>query len=223
LTTPFLGFDEITKITGAQYEERIPVVIRVEPERLSESYSDSLAEFQALFDGWVKDGLTGYIETASLITGSLKITLSPGGESLETLAQFGEYSVIPTGKGTFANISNKVEAVLDKVDQLPVEEILEKIDKLKIEELLASMNQTVQTADSVLVALENTLEELDETLNGLEPDSSLHRSITETMETLQTTLDSISPLVQEISNKPNSLVFGGNKSPDVEPKASVAP
>ncbi len=217
-----LGFDQAAEIRNVQTETSIPVLIRIEPGRLSEEYEQALDRFQALFEGWIKEGMTAYIDTGNLLTGSSKISLLPNGAPVERVEQVGPYRVIPSAKGRIASIIDQVDAVLTKIEGLPIEELLIKFEQLPIEGLIDNLSAAVDTADGTLVVLEATLKELGETLDGLEPNSSAYLSLEKTLQSLQTTLNSAQPLIQELSNKPNSLIFGGTKQPDLLPRSSPA-
>ncbi len=217
----YLGFDRASEITDMQTQRSIPVLIRIEPGRVSEAYAQSIDSFEDLFEGWIKDGLTAFIDAGNLLTGSSKISLLPDGDPIDTVAQFGPYRVIPSAKGRIASIIDQADAVLTKIEELPIEELLIKFEQLEIEELIANLSKAVNTADGTLLVIEDTLKELGETLDGLEPNSAAYQALEKTLQSLQTTINSAQPLIQELSNKPNSLIFGGTKEPDLLPRSTT--
>jgi paraquat-inducible protein B len=78
----------------------------------------------------------------------------------------------------------------------------------------------IEKASKTLNNLEQSLEELQFTLRGLQPDSEVYRSVEEMIKKIEVTLDEIKPIVKEVSNQPNSLVFGEPASIDRQPKSS---
>lgn len=204
-----MSFDQVTKLTHFEDEDRIPVIIRIEPRRVSDNEFLTLEMFGKIFDDWVKGGLTASLETGNLLTGNSKIILTPKGPPIEKLDKFGEYAVIPSKPGGFANISKQVENILAKLEKLPLEKTMSKV------------NAVIDSTDNTLVALQETLNELQETLDGVQPNSSIYRTLETTMSKLQITLDGTKPLMQEVNNKPNSLIFGNAKGIDVVPKSPL--
>jgi paraquat-inducible protein B len=218
---PYMEFWEIIDIAGVGKEERIPVVINLEPERLMKNGFISIDVFQGMVEQWIKGGLTASIENANLITGSLKVTLQPGGERVEQITKFGQYSVIPSEPGGFASLTDKLENILVTLDSLPLESTVKNINEL-IDTTDSTMKVTSESfirATKTLDTLDQTMRELEATLEGVQPNSEVYRSIEKVMRKVDSTLDELEPLVKEVTNQPNSLVFGKPVKADKQPKA----
>jgi paraquat-inducible protein B len=216
-----MEFWEIIDIAGVGKEERIPVVINLEPERLMKNGFISIDVFQGMVEQWIKGGLTASIENANLITGSLKVTLQPGGERVEQITKFGQYSVIPSEPGGFASLTDKLENILVTLDSLPLESTVKNINEL-IDTTDSTMKVTSESfirATKTLDTLDQTMRELEATLEGVQPNSEVYRSIEKVMRKVDSTLDELEPLVKEVTNQPNSLVFGKPVKADKQPEA----
>ena len=82
-----------------------------------------------------------------------------------------------------------------------------------LEKLLAQ--ESLQTIPASLNA---SLEELTQALRGFSADSPLYRDVDRSLEKLQDLIWDLQPLVKALSNKPNSLLFGGPQAADPEPQ-----
>ena len=65
--------------------------------------------------------------------------------------------------------------------------------------------------------LNHTLSQLRQTLAGVSPESPAYRDIQATLQSLDRTLQKTDPLLRQLGEKPNALIFD-NKSPDPIPK-----
>ncbi|MDT0628712.1 intermembrane transport protein PqiB [Alteromonas sp. W364] len=218
---PYMEYWEIIDIAGVGKEERIPVVVNLEPERLMKNGYISNDIFQGMVDDWIREGLTATIENANLLTGSLKVTLQPGGEQITEVTRFGEYSVIPAASGGFASLSKKLDNIMGELEQLPLNETIANLNELidSTDETMVTTRLSLKRSNQTLDALEQTMQELQSTLSGLQPDSQVYRSVEQVMLKVEATLDELKPLVKEVTNQPNSLVFGQAAKPDEEPVA----
>ncbi|GLR69147.1 intermembrane transport protein PqiB [Agaribacter marinus] len=227
VSEPYMQFLQIAEIAGYGNEERIPVVVRIEPERLLGNQLGSLADFKQVFDNWIKEGLTAFVESANLVTGSLKIALSPGDEPKTDVEYFGKFPIIPATIGGFESITQQLDSILATLNTLPLNDTVDKVNTLidsadkTIQSAGSAINtaeNTIKRADTTLLALENTLQELQTTLKGVQPNSDIYLSLQDAIVQLEATLNDVRPLVKEITNKPSSLIFGESAGPDREPK-----
>ncbi|GAC28863.1 intermembrane transport protein PqiB [Brumicola pallidula] len=222
VSEPYMEFWEIIDIAGVGKEDRIPVVIKLEPERLMKNGYISIDIFKAMVDDWIKEGLTASIENANLITGNLKVSLQPGGKPINVVGRFGEYPVIPAAQGGFASLSKKLENILGELEKLPLNATLANINELRdsADETVKTSAKVIEKASMTLSTLEHSLKELQSTLKGMQPDSQVYRSVEQLIKKVEVALDEIKPIVKEVTNQPNSLVFGGPVGSDKQPQAS---
>ena len=213
-------------------EASIPVLIRVEPGRMG--LSDDLpavAAVRARVRELVhKRGLRASLKAGNLFTGSLYVDLNfyPDAQPV-SLKTFRQYPVLPTVSSGFAQLEARLDAVLQKLQKLPIEPILKDASGV-----LTETQKTLQGLQSTLDGLEDflaqeslktipdslnaSLVELAEALRSFSSDSSLYRDVGRSLEKLQDLIWDLQPLVKVLSNKPNSLLFGGPQAADPEPQ-----
>ena len=242
---PFMTYEEILLTTGSRDENRIPVVIRLEPERVAGS-SMSQEDFKKQMRVWIKRGVTASVESSNLITGQLKISLDNTGTPIEQVESFGPYPVIPARQGGFAGIAAKVDNILYKIDQLPLESLV-----VNTRNAMSSVEQTMSAADDAVIQLQTTLSKLTQTLieaeqafEGVQPGGEVYASLQQTLKevrktmeglqpgasgyvTMETTLqkwqelmEKMKPIMARINNQPNALLFGSVREADEEPQAA---
>lgn len=214
----------------------IPVLIRIEPQRLGlDANALDLREWRDRFDRLFDEGLRANLKSGSLLTGALFVDLKIDSE-LE-----GEYSpeifadrpVFPTSSSGLAQIQNQITALLDKLNKLEVEPILTGLDRnLQVAEgmleqarlLVESMNTLLDSPETrgLPQNLNQTLEELRHTLEGLGPNSAAYQDLTRTLDEVETLVRDLQPAAQKISNDPRSLLFESIEGADPIPRAPDA-
>ena len=177
-----------------------------------------------------KRGLRATLKAGSLLTGSLYVDLNfyPDAQPA-SLKTFGQYLVLPTVPSGFAQLEAGLDAVLQKLQQLPIEPILQETSGV-----LTETQKTLQGVRSTLRGLEKflaqeslhtipasvnaSLAELTETLRGFSSDSPVYQDLDRSLEKLQDLIWNLQPLVKALSNKPNSLLFSKPQAADPEPQ-----
>ncbi len=215
---PYIGFYQTQQINID--ETRIPVVIHVEPARLAPNNEYDLAWFDNQFNEWIKAGLTASVETANYLTGSLKVSLDLSENIRSDIEYFGKYTVIPVSQSGFDNIMSKTEQLLTKLEQLPLEDLLASTQNTinSANVTLQSANNAVITTQSVLQSVERALVEAKTALKGLQPDSQVYYNLEKNLQELEQTLNMMQPFLQEIRKKPNSLIFSQPPVLDQQPQ-----
>jgi paraquat-inducible protein B len=215
---PYLGFHQTNLISPD--ETRIAVVIHVEPKRITQNDGYSKEWFDSQFREWIRQGLAASLETANYITGSLKVSLDMGNGLNPDIEYFGEYTVIPSAQSGFASILGKTDKLLTKLEGLPLDEIAANTNQaiLSANMAILSANDAVLATESVLGSVETTLAEARQTLSGLQEDSPIYQKLENNLQELERTLNMMQPFLQEIRRKPNSLIFSDSPAPDQEPK-----
>lgn len=212
--------------------DRVAVLIRIEPARLGLPDTQAATdEVGTRLQDWVKRrGLRASLKAGNLLTGSLYVDLNTYDDAKPAkVEQFGRYTVLPTVPTGFAQLQSRVEAILEKLQQLPVEPVLHNAS-----EVLTETTQTIQHARSTVGQLEGLLKneatqaipdsvnaslaQLNHTLQGVSADSPLYQELDHSLEKLQDLLWELQPLIRELNNKPNALIFSGQHSADPEPR-----
>lgn len=209
VSEPYIKFKEgLSSLNNDLDDHRIPIILQIEPGRIYQDPDIDPSNFKEVIEDGIAEGLVASIESGNILTGSLKVTLDFIGEPNPKREQYQGYPVIPAHKGGFASLGNSVQDILDKVADLPFARTVE------------NANSVLKSSDQAIVELNESLRELQHTMRGVQPNSDLYRSLDESMRELRATLKSVQPVLKEISNKPNSLIFGGSKQKDLEPKAA---
>jgi paraquat-inducible protein B len=220
VSKPYIGFYETNQINPD--EIRIPVIIQVEPARLAPNNEYDLAWFDNQFSQWIKSGLGASLETANYLTGSMKVSLNLNNEVQTDIEYFGKYAVIPISQSGFASIVGKTEKLLSKLESLPLKELVEQTTTTvsSANTTILSTNDSVIAAQAVLGAIEDTLAEANATMQGLQPNSAVYLQLERNLQELERTLNMMQPFLQEIRKKPNALIFSDPPPADIQPKGN---
>jgi len=202
-----LTFNKVVEGSEEQQVRRIPVLIKIEPDRIIQNNQMTMDDFRDEINNWILNGLTATIETANILTGGLKVSLDTNGDKRQDLELLNGVTVIPSAPGGFANLAEKLESILTTVDSLPMTTTVD------------NLNAALASADQTLISLEQTLKEADATLVSIRPEENLYEAFRTTLVEFERTLEKIQPLIQEISNEPNALIFGDTKPEDKQPQA----
>ena len=138
---------------------------------------------------------------------------------------FGKYTVIPISQSGFDSIMSKTEQLLAKLERLPLEDLLasskQAVDSAN--KTLLSANESVIATQSVLESAEQALIEAKTTLQGLQPNSQVYYDLEKNLQELEQTLLMMQPFLQEIRQKPNTLIFSQPPSKDKQPLGATKP
>ena len=212
VSEPYLKLDTTLEGVGDLVDDpRIPIILKIEPGRIYDNQMVDPKEFDLVIESGIKEGLAASIESANLLTGSLKVSLNFVKENQNEIEKFGAYTVIPFNRSGFANIGEKVEDLLGKLNKLPLDQTTE------------ALNQVLMTTDGTLQSLESAIFEFEETLSGLKPHSELYQNLNSSLEELKFSLREAQPFLNNISEKPNSLIFSKKHSLDKEPAINKQP
>ncbi|MEX6369961.1 intermembrane transport protein PqiB [Providencia huaxiensis] len=209
---------------------RIPVLIHIEPERFSKDVGANFNLKNELKLA-MKDGLRASLKSGNFLTGALFVDLDfdPNTEPYKGPTVVAGYKIIPTTSGGLAQIQQKVIAVLDKINNMPIEPMLNQTTQT-----LAEGQKVVKEANAMLVELnkvmgskefqnlphdlQKTLQEMNRAMQGFQPGSPAYNKMVDNMQRLDQVLREVQPLLRTLNNKSNALVFEAEPTKDVEPK-----
>ncbi|WP_367872220.1 intermembrane transport protein PqiB [Luteolibacter sp. Populi] len=218
-------------------DSRVPVVIEIDSETLAKAIENTDSNKNVLAE-CVRRGLRATLSTGSLLTGSLYIDLDfkPDAPPIE-LIKFGEFEIIPTTPASgLAQLQDKVNAILAKVEALPLEETLNKFgnaaDEIAI--TVKDVRSTLDEAEGALAEakkllakdetqnltkeIEATLKQVRGSVESLGPNGAVQGDLSRTLDELRAALRAFKTLSDSIEEKPNSLLFGRDSSGNKEPK-----
>ncbi|MDH4573311.1 intermembrane transport protein PqiB [Salinicola acroporae] len=214
----------------------IPVLIRIEPQRLesSEDVNEDIDDqevrdrFQTMFKDY---GLRATLKAGNLLTGALFVDLnfSQDADPYKSLTFDGK-PVFPTVSGGFAQIEQKISNLLDKLNDLQVEPILERLDQTMqtSQQTLEQVRQIAESVNAIVSdpatqqlpgSLNDTLQELQNTLNGFSAGSSGYRQLNDTLKQLEILMRDLQPVAKTLREQPNALIFDREVQTDPVPRA----
>ncbi|AIR65847.1 intermembrane transport protein PqiB [Cedecea neteri] len=209
---------------------RIPVLIRIEPERLKNMLEDG-ADISTNLQVLIKRGLRASMKTGSLVTGALFIDLDfyPKEKALGDLPQIAGYPLIPTVSGGLAQIQQKLLETLDKINNLPINPMLEQATNTLAEsqKTMRHLQQTLDNLNKITSSqsmqqlpedMQKTLRELNRSMQGFQPGSAAYNKMVADMQRLDQVLRELQPVLRTLNDKSNSLIFEAKDKKDPQPK-----
>ncbi len=173
-------------------DQRVPVLIKIDPDLITELPPDGYAAAQAFIARNVREkGLRASLKSGNLLTGQMFVDLDfqDDAKPAEVHALAG-YDILPTGPaGGLARLQEQASALLAKLQALP-------------------LDKTVNNASDALASIKSAADDLKKTAAGFNADSSLYQGLSETLRQLDATLRSLRGLSNALERKPNSLIFG---------------
>ena len=211
---------------------RIPVLIRIEPERLINQVGDT-PDIAQHIEGLMKRGLRGSLKTGNLVTGALYVDMDffPKEPPLKQIREFGGYKIIPTVSGGLAQIQQRLMETLDKINNLPLNPMIQQATNT-LHESQATMRRLQATLDNLnkLTAsqsmqqlpqdMQKTLRELNRSMQGFQPGSAAYNKMVADMQRLDQVLRELQPVLKTLNTKSNALVFEAKDKKDPEPKGA---
>ncbi|BCQ34164.1 MULTISPECIES: intermembrane transport protein PqiB [Erwinia] len=209
---------------------RIPVLIRIEPDRFENRLGNDFNIEQHLKDG-IKSGLRASLKSANLLTGALYVDLDfyNNAKPVSGPTTFADYELIPTVSGGLAQIQQKLMESLDKINSLPLNPLLnEATGTLKesqrtlreMQKTLDSLNQITssQSMKELPADMQSTLRELNRSMKGFQPGSPAYNKMVGDMQRLDQVLRELQPVLKTLNTKSNALVFEAKPGQDPQPK-----
>ena len=203
----------------------IPVLIYVEPGRMElPDLPASVDAFHNAITTGVSNGMRATLESGNLLTGAKYIGIDyfPDQELAE-VGEWGGYPTIPTVGSGVDQILVKVNDILDKVAGLPLDETVANANKAiaNLDKVLADLDVILgQSSTQELPAeLEKTLESLQRTIDGLSPNSQLYQNLNGSLQQLNRTLSNMESLTRTLSGQPNAAIMPSQLPADPQPEA----
>lgn len=225
---------ELPRAESGFASKQIPVLVRIELGRIYDQVDfDTLPQLKVNLEREFKAGLRATLKTGSLLTGALLVdTEVYPEETPPELSRYGDYDIFPTKAGGFAEIQKQISAILSKINNLPVEDTL-----LSLNSSLSASQRTLQAAEkmanelAVLLAKKDTqaipgevrdsLQQIQNTLNSLGPDAEPYRNLEQALSRFEQVMTELQPVLRQLNDKPNSLIFSGEKAKDPIPVGGI--
>ncbi|HDS4650739.1 TPA: intermembrane transport protein PqiB [Citrobacter freundii] len=209
---------------------RIPVLVRIEPERLKAQLGED-TDVGAHLAELLKRGLRASLKTGNLVTGALYVDLNfyPKEPPITGVREFNGYQIIPTVSGGLAQIQQRLMEALDKINNLPLNPMIEQATNTlsesqrtmkHLQTTLDNMNKITssQSMQDLPADMQNTLRELNRSMQGFQPGSAAYNKMVADMQRLDQVLRELQPVLKTLNDKSNALVFEAKDKKDPEPK-----
>ncbi len=201
-------------------EGRIPVLIALEPERMS-ILGPNLEGVDGYIQKLVSKGLRAQLKMGSMLTGSLFVDLDFLPQATpRAMVRYGRYAEIPTIPTTMGALLTNLSAFLDRLQKLPLDDLAQEARTL-LPALKAAADQArglmAQADRETLPQLKASLAQFQRTLEATErlasPGSPLQKDLRRALEELTQAARSLKELADALERRPESLVFGKGKHP----------
>ncbi|OBU16866.1 paraquat-inducible protein B [Photobacterium aquimaris] len=210
--------------------KQIPVLIRIDLGRVYDrSDEGTLASLKTNLEKEFKLGLRATLKTGNLLTGALYIgTDVYKAEKPVKQMTYDGYDLFPTKTGDLAEVQKQLTNLLNKFNKLPVEDTLNSMTAtLKAsEKTMATMQKAINDLDRLLKQKDTqalpgdvraSLKQIQTTLNGFGPDAAPYQNLEGALTRFEAVMTELQPVLRQINEKPNSLVFGDEKTKDPVP------
>jgi paraquat-inducible protein B len=197
----------------------VNVGIVIYPQRLGQAHTKMLkalnhdpndeAASVRLIGTFIENGLRAQARTGNLLTGQLYIALDfyPKAEKVAFDATARPVR-IPTVPGSLEQLQEKLEAMVNKINQLPIERIAGNLDS----NLVELRKGLVQFHAKTLPGVQTTLTDMSKTLQSanstMAEDSPQREKLDQTMDELGRTSRSLRDLADYLGRHPESLIRG---------------
>lgn len=209
---------------------KIPVFIELDAGRLGLPDSEEGSkQAKREVNHWIDQGLTATLKSQNFLLGQQLLELSYDERPHDVeLAHFNDIPVIPSGRDSISKMTDSIASILGKFDELPIESIGEKVDQFLKDSssTLSSIDQLVKSGEDVVIDVKNqeliktlkdTLAEINSLAQSFSKDSQTHGDIQHLLNTVSDAFSELKPLLTELKNKPNGLVFTSGEGPEPEP------
>jgi paraquat-inducible protein B len=210
---------------------RIPVQIAVNPGQLGLQDSEAGAERASQdIQQWLATGMTAVIKSSGPLFGRQLVQLNLPENLVPTeLAHYRDMPVIPVSIGSFDAIATQIAQLVDDISQTPIQDIGVNLNHLLVEttQTMASIQSLADTGGQVLGDVDQT--ELVNSINeatlkfgelaaSYSTSSPSNRELRLLLQNLAHVLAELGPVLADLKNQPNSLIFGGARTPEPEPE-----
>jgi len=217
---------------GLSSEYNIPVLIEFAPGKIGLPDTDEgLADMDTQMKRWIEGGLKSSLKTGNLLTGKLFIDLQHfPKESIKQVKTLMGYPVIPTTVDSLALLSKKTADLLDKLNRLPLNDLIRefKTTMQEFKDTAESVNKTSKDVSEFLsqAEKETLFKQLNETLASFEvlaesysKGSMPHEQVMSVIDNFNHRLQQLQPILLQLDQKPNSLIFSNEKGANIQPQA----
>jgi paraquat-inducible protein B len=194
-------------------EHRVPVFIKIDPNMLTDQVGNDYSTAQKIMSEDVDQGLRASLKTGSLITGQLYVDLDFQKDAPKaSITTVEDYQILPTVSSGLGELQEKLSALLDKFQALPLDRTVNNAaDALAaVKGAAANLDKFLGTPETQALPadLHKDLAELQKTLAGYNSNSEFYGGLSDTLRQLTETLRELKTLTSTLERNPNSIIFG---------------
>ena len=198
----------------------IPILIEINPGRLGMPDSEeSLKRTTADINTWISQGLTATIKSQNILLGQRMVDLSyddPGGTG--EVRYMKDLAIIPTGVDSIEKFTQSIETFITKINRLPLESIADKLQTLLDDgsDAVSSFRDLAESGQALvdnernaelIEQLTATLDSVDALAQSFSVESQSNEELVSFLQSMATLFEELKPLINDLKQKPNSLVF----------------
>lgn len=211
----------------------LPVMIKIYPGRLGLKDNEiGLNKTQREMYKWITQGLHGVISNNNLLMGSKFIELKYVNTSLSAPNSFGDLALIPTADDELEQIMTRINHITKAIEEIPFNDIVHSTSQALVS-ITAAMDQFDATAERFETLLndpkgQTIIAQINATLKGVESlttsyseGSQTNQQLNDVLQSLDQTINNLSPLIIKLNRQPNRLLFNTDNSVEASPKAAV--
>jgi paraquat-inducible protein B len=173
---------------------RVPVVVRIEPERMGSLVGADRDSRREALDRLVRQGLRAQLQSGNLLTGQLLVQLDMHADAAPAeivwTERYPEFPTIPT----------PLEEITSSVTRLA-----KRLEKIPLEQIGSSVELTLDTARAALEQADRTLASAGALVG---PDSPVNVELRRALVELTDAARSVGLAAEQIESQPDSLIFG---------------
>ncbi|MBT0587623.1 intermembrane transport protein PqiB [Alteromonas oceanisediminis] len=228
-----LAINAVSPLPGTMLEKEyaIPVLINIYPGKVRQPDNQAGLEFvRRQINRWVENDLRATLRVGNFLTGGLFVDLQhvKNPQPFTPIALL-DYDYIPSASNEFTQITQKVDALLNKLNSMPLDDVVADIQQV-IAAMSATAESVAQTSQNFddkinqfdIATLNQQIEDVTAQMQQLLADyaegSATYSNVNGSMRNLQDTLREIQPILIRLKEKPNGLLFGDSSQEDIQPQ-----
>ncbi len=209
---------------------KIPIFLELYPGQLGLADStEGRDQARTSISALIARGLIATIKSRNFLLGQQLVELTLSAEAAASdMEYYNDLAVIPVGQNSITKMTDSIGEFVDKVNTLPIESIAANLDRLliegsntmaRVEQLASSMDKLASDADQqkLMLTLDETLEQYRDLAMSFSSDSPANRDIQRALESFASTMNELRPLLTELKNQPNGLIFTSSEDREPEP------
>jgi paraquat-inducible protein B len=220
--------------TLMNHDYKVPVLIGIQPGRIGLSDDKQGALLMVEKNNLlIKKGLKAILRTSNLLTGSLYIDLDHFDNSLiDEVQLYANYLVIPTMSDEFTHLTKKAGEFLESINEFDLtlfenntNELIQELTQTakQLQQVSNNLNTVLVSAgqEQIVVQLKETLANVSKVTQDFSSGSPSYLELQNALNAMTSVMHELSPLLNQLKNRPNGLIFDSGFEDKIQPKKHV--